>query len=104
VVFFGRPSFMIIAAAPPLVAILLALGTLGWLGFRLNMFLNVMTPLIMVITFSDSMQLTFAARARLMAGDNKYDAFRNALHIVGPACVLTHGAAALSFIALQISE
>ena len=104
VIFFGRPSFMIIAAAPPLVAILLALGTLGWLGFRLNMFLNVMTPLIMVITFSDSMQLTFAARARLMAGDNKYDAFRNALHIVGPACVLTHGAAALSFIALQISE
>jgi predicted RND superfamily exporter protein len=104
VVFFGRPSFMIIAAAPPLIAILLALGTLGWLGFRLNMFLNVMTPLIMVITFSDSMQLTFAARARLMAGDNKYDAFRNALHIVGPACVLTHGAAALSFLALQISE
>jgi predicted RND superfamily exporter protein len=104
VVFFGRPSFMIIAAAPPLVAILLALGTLGWLGFRLNMFLNVMTPLIMVITFSDSMQLTFAARARLLAGDDKYQAFRNALHIVGPACVLTHGAAALSFIALQISE
>ena len=53
VVFFRRLSFMIIAAAPPLVAILLALGTLGWLGFRLNMFLNVMTPLIMVITFSD---------------------------------------------------
>src|SRR5262245_24056089 len=104
VVFFGRPSFMIIAAAPPLVAILLALGALGWLGFRLNMFLNVMTPLIMVITFSDSMQLTFAARARLLAGDDKYQAFRNALHIVGPACVLTHGAAALSVIALQISE
>jgi len=50
---------MIIAAAPPLAAILLALGTLGWLDFRLNMFLNVMTPLIMVISFSDSMQLTF---------------------------------------------
>jgi predicted RND superfamily exporter protein len=104
VIFFGRPAFMIIAAAPPLVAILLSLGALGWLGFRLNMFLNVMTPLIMVITFSDSMQLTFAARARLMAGDDKYQAFRNALHIVGPACVLTHGAAALSFLALQISE
>ncbi len=104
VIFFGRPSFMIIAAAPPLIAILLALGTLGWLGFRLNMFLNVMTPLIMVITFSDSMQLTFAARARLIAGDDTRQAFRNALHIVGPACVLTHGAAALSFLALQISE
>ena len=65
-IFFGRPSFMIIAAAPPLVAILLALGTLGWLGFRLNMFLNVMTPLIMVISFSDSMQLTYLARDRMI--------------------------------------
>ena len=62
---------------------LLALGALGWLDFRLNMFLNVMTPLIMVISFSDSMQLTFAARDRLLAGDDKYKAFRNALLIVG---------------------
>ena len=62
---------MIIAAGPPLVAILLALGALGWFGFSLNMFLNVMTPLIMVISFSDSMQITFAARDRLLAGDDK---------------------------------
>ncbi|MEA3026024.1 MAG: uncharacterized protein QOF91_1309, partial [Alphaproteobacteria bacterium] len=65
IAFFRRVSFMIIAAAPPLIAILLALGALGWLNFSLNMFLNVMTPLIMVISFSDSMQLTFAARDRL---------------------------------------
>ncbi len=30
-----------------------------------HMFLNVMTPLIMVISFSDSMQLTYAARDRI---------------------------------------
>jgi uncharacterized protein len=104
IAFFRRVSFMIIAAAPPLIAILLSLGTLGWLDFRLNMFLNVMTPLIMVISFSDSMQLTFAARDRLIAGEDKYQAFRNSVLIVGPACVLTHGVAALSFIALQFSN
>jgi len=104
ILFFRRVSFMIIAAGPPLAAILLALGTLGWLDFRLNMFLNVMTPLIMVISFSDSMQLTFAARDRLLGGDNKYQAFRNALYIVGPACVLTHATAGVSFIALQFSK
>jgi predicted RND superfamily exporter protein len=104
VLFFRRVSFMIIAAAPPLAAILLALGTLGWLGFSLNIFLNVMTPLIMVISFSDSMQLTFAARDRLIAGDDKYTAFRNALLIAGPACVLTHATAGVSFVALQFSE
>jgi predicted RND superfamily exporter protein len=103
VLFFRRVSFMIIAAAPPLAAILLALGALGWLDFRLNIFLNVMTPLIMVISFSDSMQLTFAARDRLIAGDDKFTAFRSALLIAGPACVLTHATAGISFIALQFS-
>lgn len=104
IMFFRRLSFMIIAAAPPLTAILLALGALGWLDFRLNIFLNVMTPLIMVISFSDSMQLTFAARDRLLAGDDKVAAFRGALLIVGPACVLTHATAGISFIALLFSS
>lgn len=103
IVFFRRISFMIIAAGPPLIAILLALGALGWLDFRLNTFLNVMTPLIMVISFSDSMQLTFAARDRLIAGESKRDAFRNAILVVGPACVLTHATAAISFVALLFS-
>ncbi len=102
--FFRRVSFMIMAAAPPLIAILLSLGFLGWLDFRLNMFLNVMTPLIMVISFSDSMQLTFATRDRLAAGENKYDAVRHALLVVGPACVLTHATAGISFIALRFSD
>ena len=104
IIFFRKISFMIIAAFPPLLAILLALGALGWAGFSLNMFLNVMTPLIMVISFSDSMQLTFAARDRLIAGEDKYTAFRNAVLVVGPACVLTHATAGISFIALQFSD
>jgi predicted RND superfamily exporter protein len=104
IVFFRRLSFMIIGAGPPLIAIVIALGALGWFDFRLNMFLNVMTPLIMVISFSDSMQLTFAARDRLLRDQGKYEAFCNAMLVVGPACVLTHATAALSFIALQFSE
>ncbi|MBV9287829.1 MAG: MMPL family transporter, partial [Hyphomicrobiales bacterium] len=102
--FFRRLSLMIVAAAPPLLAIVFALGALGWLGFRLNMFLNVMTPLIMVISFSDSMQLTFAARDQLMAGKDKRAAFRNAILIVGPACILTHAAAGLSLLGLLTSS
>src|SRR5215207_7420322 len=104
IAFFRRISFMIIAAAPPLIAILLSLGALGWFNFSLNMFLNVMTPLIMVISFSDSMQLTFAARDRLIAGEDKVSAFRNAVLVVGPACVLTHCTAGLSFVALMFSN
>jgi len=104
IAFFRKISFMMIAALPPMIAILLALGGLGWAGFSLNMFLNVMTPLIMVISFSDSMQLTFAARDRLIAGQDKVTAFRQAVLVVGPACVLTHGTAGISFLALQFSD
>jgi predicted RND superfamily exporter protein len=104
IIFFRKVSFMVAAAFPPMIAILLALGVLGWANFNLNMFLNVMTPLIMVISFSDSMQLTFAARDRLIAGQDKVTAFRNAVLVVGPACVLTHGTAGISFIALQFSN
>jgi predicted RND superfamily exporter protein len=57
-----------------------------------------------VISFSDSMQLTFAARDRLIAGEDRRTAFRNAVWVVGPACVLTHATAGLSFIALQFSD
>jgi predicted RND superfamily exporter protein len=104
ILFFRRVSFMLVAAAPPLVAILLAIGALGWLDFRLNIFLNVMTPLIMVISFSDSMQLTFAIRDRLVAGATKAQAVRGALAVVGPACVLTHTTTMVSFVALLFSD
>ena len=105
IAFFRRISFMIVAAAPPLIAILLSLGTLGWLDFRLNMFLNVMTPLIMVISFADSMQLTFGFRSRLLTdGVSRYEAMRRSVLVIGPACVLTHGTAGLSFVALLFSD
>jgi predicted RND superfamily exporter protein len=104
VLFFRRVAFVAMAAAPPLVAILWSLGLLGWLDFRLNMFLNVITPLIMVMGFSDSMQITFAARDRLLAGDTPRQALRTALLVVGPACVVTVATAALSFIALLLAD
>src|ERR1700674_4742769 len=104
IIFFRKISFMVVAAFPPMIAILLALGGLGWANFNLNMFLNVMTPLLMVLSFADSMQLPSAARDRLLAAQDKYTAFRNAVLVVGPACVLTHGTAGISFIALQFSD
>jgi predicted RND superfamily exporter protein len=40
----------------------------------------------------------------LIAGEDKYSAFTNAVRVVGPACVLTHGTAGISFLALQFSD
>lgn len=103
-IFFRKFSFIMVAAAPPLIAIPWSLGILGWMDFRLNMFLNVMTPLIMVMGFSDTMQITYAARERLLAGDTPREALRSAILVVGPACVVTVATTALSFLTLAFSE
>ncbi len=103
-IFFRRVSLMLVAALPPVIAVIWSLGLLGWLGFKLNLFLNVMTPLIMVMGFADSMQMVSAIRIRLREGDTKLEAVKFAINVVGPACVLAHGAALLSFLALLFSE
>jgi predicted RND superfamily exporter protein len=104
VIFFRRVSLMLLAALPPVLAVLWSLGLLGWLGFKLNLFLNVMTPLVMVMGFADSMQMVSAIRIRLREGDTKAEAVRFAVRVVGPACVLAHGTALLSFAALLVSQ
>jgi predicted RND superfamily exporter protein len=102
--FFRRISLMIIAALPPVISIIWSIGLFGWLGFKLNLFLNVMIPLIMVLGFSDSMQLTVAMRNRLLEGDRRIKSARYAVLVVGPACVLATATAAASFIALLFSD
>ena len=104
VIFFRRVSLMLVAALPPVLAVTWSLGLLGWAGFKLNLFLNVMTPLIMVMGFADSMQMVSAIRIRLREGDDRYQAVRFAVRVVGPACVLAHGVALLAFLALLFSE
>jgi hydrophobe/amphiphile efflux-3 (HAE3) family protein len=104
VIFFRRVSLMLVAALPPVLAVIWSLGILGWMGFKLNLFLNVMTPLIMVMGFADSMQMVSAIRIRLREGDNRFEAVRFAITIVGPACVLAHGVALLAFLALLFSD
>lgn len=102
--FFRRLSLMLLAALPPVLAVIWSLGLLGWLGFKLNLFLNVMTPLVMVMGFADSMQVVSAIRIRLREGDTRLEAIKFAVRVVGPACVLAHGCALLSFVALLTSD
>ena len=102
--FFRRLSLMLVAALPPVIAVLWSLGMLGWMGFKLNLFLNVMTPLVMVMGFADSMQIVSAIRIRLREGDNRFQAAKFSVQVVGPACVVAHGATLVSFLALLLSD
>lgn len=104
VLFFRSLSLMLLAVVPPILAVVWSLGLMGWIGIKLNLFLNVMTPLVMVMGFADSMQMVSAMRIRLREGDDRREAMAFAVRVVGPACVLAHLTALVSFLALLISD
>ncbi len=103
-IFFRRISLMAVTIIAPALAILWSLGTIGFLDYRLNLFLNVITPLIMVISFADAMHMVFAIRRRLLQGDDKNAAISHAISQVGPACVLTSLTTAIALFSLYFSQ
>jgi predicted RND superfamily exporter protein len=102
--FFRRLSLTLIAVAGPVIAIVWTLGVLGGLDFRLNLFINVITPLILVSGFSDSMHLVFAVRRDIVAGVDRITAARNAVLDVAPACLLTAMNQAISIVSFAFAE
>ena len=74
------------------------------LDFRLNLFINVITPLILVSGFSDSMHLVFAVRRDIMRGVPRIEAARNAVLDVAPACLLTAMIQALSIASFAFAD
>ena len=102
--FFRRLSLTLIAVLGPTIAILWTLGVLGGLDFRLNLFINVITPLILVSGFSDSMHLVFAIRRDILAGMDRIEAASNAVREVAPACLLTAMNQAISIVSFAFAD
>lgn len=102
--FFRRLSLTIIAVLGPAIAILWTLGMVAGLDFRLNLFINVLTPLILVSGFSDSMHLVFAIRRDIVAGVDRITAARNAVRDVAPACLLTAMNQAISIVSFAFAD
>ena len=102
--FFRRLSLTMITVLGPAIAILWTLGVLGALDFRLNLFINVITPLILVSGFSDSMHLVFAVRRDIMRGVPRIEAARNAVLDVAPACLLTAMIQAISIASFAFAD
>jgi predicted RND superfamily exporter protein len=102
--FFRRLSLTLIAVLGPSIAILWTLGVLGSLDFRLNLFINVITPLILVSGFSDSMHLVFSIRREIIAGVDRLTAARNAVLDIAPACLLTAMNQAIAIVSFAFAE
>lgn len=103
-VFFRRISLTLIAVAGPAIAILWTLGVVGALDYRLNLFINVITPLILVQGFSDSMHLVFAIRRGVMSGMDRIAAAREAVLDVAPACLLTAMNAGIAILSFSLAD
>ncbi|MCF6199860.1 MAG: MMPL family transporter [Hyphomicrobiaceae bacterium] len=103
-VFFRSLSLTLVTIAAPAIAILWSLGALGLMGIELNLFLNVITPLIMVIAYSDAMHMTFAIRRKLARGLGRHEAVKAAIAEVGPACVLTSFTTAVAVSSLMFAS
>ncbi|MEO1282672.1 MAG: MMPL family transporter [Pseudomonadota bacterium] len=102
--FFRRISLTLIAVAGPAIAILWTLGVVGGLDYRLNLFINVITPLILVQGFSDSMHLVFAIRRGVIAGVDRITAAREAVLDVAPACLLTAMNAGIAILSFSLAD
>ena len=103
-IFFGSFRHMLIAVAGPAAGVLWSLGLVGYLGFELNLFVNVITPLIVVNGFSDSMHLVYNVRREIMSGANRVEAARRAVLAVAPACFLTALTAAIALASFIFAE
>lgn len=102
--FFRRVKLVFITSLCPAVAVLWAMGLLGWADLRLNTFINVIPPLVMVISFTDAMHMVFSIRRRLARGDDRFAAARHAILTVGPACVLTSITTSIAFASLTLTD
>jgi len=102
--FFRRISLTLIAVLGPSIAILWTLGVVGGLDYRLNLFINVITPLILVQGFSDSMHLVSSIRRDILSGVDRLEAARNAVRDVAPACLLTAMNAGIAILSFQYAD
>ena len=102
--FFRRPTLVFISSIPPAFAVLWIMGILGHVGQPINTFINVLPPLIMVITLSDSMHMVFAILKGLRAGKSKYEAIKESILSVGPACVLTSMTTTIALLSMALTD
>ncbi len=102
--FFRRPTLVFISSICPAFAVLWIMGLLGHVGQPINTFINVLPPLIMVITLSDAMHMVFSILKGLQSGKSKYQAVKESILSVGPACVLTSLTTTIALLSMALTD
>ncbi|MEQ8451638.1 MAG: MMPL family transporter [Nitratireductor sp.] len=93
----------LLTTMPSATAMMWALGVFGAFGFRINVVTVALPVLILVLSFTDSLHLTFETGRRLHAGRPPHAALAEAVRRVGPACALASITTAIAFAGLTFS-
>ncbi len=101
---YRRWAAVIIVAIPPMVGVLWTLGTLGWLGAKLNIINTVLPTLILVIGFTDTMHLMYDLRRSRLAGRQVREATQLALRHLMLPCAITSLTTAIGFASLATAR
>ncbi|MVA98167.1 MMPL family transporter [Nitratireductor sp. CAU 1489] len=93
----------LLTTMPSATAMIWTLGVFGAFGFRINIVTVALPVLILVLSFTDSLHLTFEVGRRLHAGRPPHAALADAVRRVGPACALASITTAIAFAGLTFS-
>lgn len=93
----------LMTALPATVALLWVLGAMGWLGLNINTVTSAVPVLILVLSFCDSLHLTFEVRRQFAESDTAGPAIVEAVRRIGPACAMTSFTTAIAFASLLVS-
>lgn len=102
--FFRQLPLVVVANIAPVFSVLWSLALLGYWGMSLNPLNTTIMPLVMVITFTDSMHLTFSIKRQIEQGEDRFEAARHAVSTVGPACALTSLTTSIAFLSLMLTD
>lgn len=101
-IFFRRFRFVLIAGAPAAIGALWLLGGMGLAGQDVTVLTNVIPMLVMVLVYADALHMLFGIRRNLLARMKLEKAIEQAVHEIGPACVLTSVTTTLALLSLTL--
>ncbi|MBW9270143.1 MAG: MMPL family transporter [Candidatus Thiodiazotropha sp. (ex. Lucinisca nassula)] len=101
---FRSFKLSLIITAGPLIGVIWTLGCMGFMGSKLNVINQMISPLVMVIGFTDAIHLMFAVQRRRIQGRSRISASIAAVKDVGLACMLTSITTAIGFAVLVLTD
>ena len=99
-----NPIYALVALVPNAIPIVLVLGTMGWLGVRMNMGAAMIAAVSMGLSIDSSIHYITSFRRALQEGNGVTEALRSVQQTVGMAVVFSTLALIIGFSILATSQ